>query len=128
MGGASAWVGMRYSFRPGLSSRAVFGSVALPSSRAWPMPIIPPPRIWFSAVLWLRMRPAPHAPAIRSTRTSPRSGSTVTTANQAPNDQDEVSGRTMVAIFPPEMPVPEAGSHWLNPSRVVSCRRSRTSP
>jgi hypothetical protein len=97
-------------------------------SRAWPMPMTAPPRIWFAAVLRFRMRPAPQAPLIRSTRTSPRSGSTVTTANQAPNDHEEVSARTAREIRPPERPIPEGGSHWLNPSRVVSCRRSRTSP
>ena len=52
--GASAWVGMRYSFKPGLSRRAVRGSVALASSRAWPMPMTAPPRIWVWAVLRFR--------------------------------------------------------------------------
>jgi hypothetical protein len=32
--GASAWVGIRHSFKPGSGSRAVRGSVALASSRA----------------------------------------------------------------------------------------------
>jgi len=65
--GASAWVGMRYSFKPGLSSRAVRGSVALASSRAWPMPMTAPPRIWLSAGLAVQgLSQSQHAPPVRA--------------------------------------------------------------
>jgi len=52
--GASAWVGIGHSFKPGSGSRAVRGSVALASSRAWPMPMTAPPGLWLSAVLRFR--------------------------------------------------------------------------
>ena len=50
------------------------------------MPHTIPPMSWLRAVRAFRIRPGAKTPSIRDTRTLPRSGSTRTSANCAPND------------------------------------------
>ena len=64
--------------------RAVRGSKRVFSNSAMLIPQTMPPTSWLFAVLALRIRPQSKAPTKRTTRTSPRSGSTSTSAKCAP--------------------------------------------
>src|SRR3954447_17868235 len=83
--GASALTVTRYSPRLFEAQRPDRVSIRLPSSRAWPIPHSIPPMSWLRASFGLSTRPGANAPTSRRTRTSPRSASTATSANWAPN-------------------------------------------